>query len=294
MTDYLVRVITETENFRALACLSTELVAEGCRRHGTSPVASVALGRALTGGVLMGALLKTGQRVALKFEGHGPLAKIVVEADSNGAVRGYVAGASADTSPRPDGGLDVAAALGRAGFLTVVKDLGLREPYRSMVQLYTSEIGEDLAYYFTESEQVPSAVGVGVFLEPDGSVGAAGGFLVQALPSADQESIEELIARINLLPPLTTLLKENRPPEDILAMIFGDFPIKVLEKHTLAFKCSCSRERVEHALISLGRKEIQSLIEDDGEAAINCEFCGERYIFNRQALEKIARDLSIH
>jgi molecular chaperone Hsp33 len=294
MADYLVRAITETENFRALACLTTDLVAEASRRHGLSPTATAALGRALTGGALMGALLKTGNRVALKFEGNGPLEKIIVEADTNGAVRGYVAGATADVPPRPDGKLDVAAALGKAGFLTVVKDLGMREPYRSMVQLYTSEIAEDLAYYFTESEQIPSAVGLGVFMEPNGNVGAAGGFLIQSLPSADQRSLEQLIARITRLPPLTALFKEGSTPEDLLALIFADFPLKILEKHALAFQCSCSRERVERALLSLGRQEIESLIEEMGEAEVNCEFCRERYFFDRPDLEKIARELSAH
>lgn len=294
MIDHLVRAITRTENFRGLACLTTDLVAEACRRHAVSRVAAAALGRALTGGVLMGALLKTGQRVALKFEGNGPLEKILVEADSNGAVRGYVSGAAADFPPRADGKLDVAAALGRAGFLTVVKDLGMREPYRSMVQLYTSEIGEDLAYYFTESEQIPSAVGLGVFIEADGTIGAAGGFLIQALPGADQESIEKLTARINRLPALTSLLKEGRTPEELLALIFADLPIRILEKHAVAFQCSCSRERVARALVSLGRQEIESMIEEMGEAEVNCEFCGERYLFTREDLEKIARELAAH
>jgi molecular chaperone Hsp33 len=294
MPDYLVRAITETENFRALACLTTDLVGEALRRHSLSPTATAALGRALTGGALMGALLKTGNRVALKFEGNGPLEKIIVEADSNGAVRGYVAGAAAEVPLRPDGKLDVAGALGKAGFLTVVKDMGMKEPYRSMVQLYTSEIGEDLAYYFTESEQIPSAIGLGVALEPDGSIGAAGGFLIQALPSADPRSLEQLIARIDRLPPLTVLFKEGKTPEDLLALIFADFPIKILAKHVLAFQCSCSRERVERALLSLGRREIESLIEEMGEAEVNCEFCRERYFFDRQDLEKIARELSVH
>jgi molecular chaperone Hsp33 len=294
MTDYLVRAVTESENFRALACLSTELVAEACRRHATAPTASAALGRALTGGALMGALLKTGGRVALKFEGNGPLRKILVEADSNGAVRGYVAEPQAAVPPRPDGKLDVATGLGRAGFLTVAKDLGLKEPYRGIVQLYTGEIAEDLAYYFTESEQTPSAVGLGVYLEREGVVAAAGGFLVQALPSADERTLDRLTARISGLPPPTDLLREGKMPEEILTLIFADIPLKILEKHALAFRCSCSRERMERALLSLGRGEIENLIAELGEAEVTCEFCGSRHHFSRDDLERLARTLSVH
>jgi molecular chaperone Hsp33 len=167
--DYLVRIITKDYSVRALACVTTNLVNEACRRQGAYPTAAAALGRALTGGALMGALLKTGQRVALKFEGNGPLKKIIVEAESNGLVRGYVTAPHLHLPPK-DGKLDVASALGKAGFLTVTKDLRLKEPYQGMVQLYTSEIASDLAFYLVESEQIPSAVGLGVFVAPDLSV----------------------------------------------------------------------------------------------------------------------------
>jgi molecular chaperone Hsp33 len=294
MTDYLVRAITETENFRGLACRTTDLVARGCRQHDTSALAAAALGRALTGGALMGALLKTGDRVALKFEGNGPLGKIIVEADSNGAVRGYVADPKAELPVRTDGKPDVAGGLGKAGFLTVIKDLGMKEPYRGTVQLYTSEIAEDLTYYFTESEQTPSAIGLGVVVEPDGSIGVAGGFLIQALPSADEKSLEKRTEHINRLPPLTTLLQDGKTPEEILGLIFADISFKFLEKHTLAFRCSCTKERVERALISLGRQEIESLIKEEGEAEVTCEFCRTRYSFNREELEGILREQSAH
>lgn len=181
VSDYLVRILSKNGKVRALACTTTDLVNELKRRHDTWPTASAALGRALTGGALFGSLLKTGQRVALKFEGNGPLKKILIEADSNGAVRGCV-GVPHVHLPEKGGKLDVAGALGRAGFLTVSKDLGLKEPYRGTVQLYSSEIAEDLALYLTESEQIPSAVGLGIFVETDNSIAAAGGFLIQALP----------------------------------------------------------------------------------------------------------------
>lgn len=284
MSDYLVRIIACDGALRALACVTTDLVNELCRRHGTAPTASVALGRALTGGALMGALLKTGQRVGMKFEGNGPLKKLLVEADSNGAVRGC-AGAPQAHLVRGDGALDVAGALGRAGFLTVTKDLGLKEPYKGMVQLYTSEIGEDLAYYLTSSEQIPSAVGLGVYLEPDGAVSAAGGFLIQAVPPVDGPVVEQLMTKIQALPPISELLRGGKSPEEMLAILFADIPYNTLEKRSLAFQCTCSREKIERVLISLGKKELEELMEREGKAEVTCEFCRESYCFNRRELE---------
>ncbi|HKZ15969.1 MAG TPA: Hsp33 family molecular chaperone HslO, partial [Geobacteraceae bacterium] len=251
MKDYLVRIVTKTENIRALACVTTGLVHEACRRHGTYPAASAALGRALTGGSLLGALMKTGQRVGLRFEGSGPLRKIIVEADSNGAVRGYV-GVPDVHMVTAEGKLDVGGALGRAGFLTVTKDLGLKEPYKGMVQLYTSEIAEDIAYYLTESEQIPSAVGLGVFVEPDNSVSASGGFLIQSLPPADERVIDMLMERIGRMLPVTQFLHEGGTPETLLESLFADIPFVALEKRELAFLCTCTREKIEQVLISLG------------------------------------------
>jgi molecular chaperone Hsp33 len=284
MTDYMVRIITETENVRALACVTTGLVEEARQRHGTWPTASAALGRALTSGVLLGALLKTGQRLGLKFEGNGPLRKIIVEADSNGAVRGYVADPHVHML-NDAGKLDVAGALGRAGFLTVTKDLGLKEPYSGMVQLYTSEIAEDLAYYLTDSEQVPSAVGLGVFVEEDNRVSAAGGFLIQSLPPADDRIIDRLMAQIGSLPPITQLLLDGKSPEQMLEMLLVGIPYKTLEKRVLAFRCTCSRERIEKVLISLGKDELSQLKDRDEDTEVTCEFCSGRYSFNRKEIQ---------
>lgn len=281
--DHLVRIITKTGNVRGLACLTTGLVEDICKRHGTLPTASAALGRALTAGTLMGALLKTGQRVALRFEGNGPLKKIVVEADSNGSVRGYVGDPEVNLK-KPDGSLDVPGALGRAGFLTVAKDLGMREPYSGTVQLYTSQIAQDLALYLVESEQIPSAVGLAEFVEPTGEVAVAGGFLIQAVPPVDPDVIEELMARIEQLPQLSQLLREGKTPEEILELLFAGIPYDILEKRELGFACSCSRERIERVLISMGRKELVSLHEEQHGAEVTCEFCGERYSFNEADL----------
>jgi molecular chaperone Hsp33 len=286
MSDYLVKIITRSGNVLALACVTTDLVSEAIRRHGTWPTASVALGRALTGGALMGALLKTGQRVALKFEGNGPLGKIMVEAASNGGVCGTVANPEvmvADSAGR----LDVAGALGKAGFLTVTKDLGLKEPYRGVVQLHSSEIGADLAHYFTESEQTPSAFGLGVFIAPDTTIGVAGGFLIQAMPPVAADLVEQLMTRIEQLPPLSELLRNGTNPEQLLELLFAGIPFDTLEKRALAFHCSCSRERTERALLSLGKTELAALLTEKGEAEVTCEFCRESYYFSGEELQRL-------
>ena len=290
MKDYLVRIVTKTENIRALACVTTGLVHEACRRHGTYPAASAALGRALTGGALLGALMKTGQRVGLRFEGSGPLRKIIVEADSNGAVRGYV-GVPDVHMVTAEGKLDVGGALGRAGFLTVTKDLGLKEPYKGMVQLYTSEIAEDIAYYLTESEQIPSAVGLGVFVEPDNSVSASGGFLIQSLPPADERVIDMLMERIGRMLPVTQFLHEGGTPETLLESLFADIPFVALEKRELAFLCTCTREKIEQVLISLGFRELSDIIGLEGKTEVTCEFCREVYPFSREDLERLLGEM---
>ncbi len=285
MQDYLVRGINKTGNVSGLACVTTQLVNHACFQHKTSPTASAALGRALTGGALLGALLKDKQRVALKFEGNGPLGKILVEANSCGEVRGYIGEPNVDVLLQSET-IDVAAALGKAGFLTVTKDLGLKEPYKGTVQLYTSEIAEDLAYYLTESEQIPSAIGLGVFIDPDERVSVSGGFLIQSLPPADDKVIDHLIDQINKMPPLTELLQHGKQPEHILKLIFSGIPFSTLATQALSFRCSCNRKRIEQALISLGTEEIIVLIEE-GAAKVVCEFCRTRYTLSQKELKQL-------
>jgi molecular chaperone Hsp33 len=276
LKDYLVRVIARDVNIRGMACVTTNLVEEARRRHGTSPTASAALGRALTGGALLGALLKKEQRVALRFEGNGPLKKILVEADNGGAVRGYVGVPHVDLPPR-NGKLDVSGALGRKGLLVVTKDIRLKEPYSGMVELTSGEIAEDLAYYLAESEQIPSAVALGVYVSPTRTVTAAGGFMVQSFPPRNDEVIEGIVSHIGKMPPVTELLRKGRTPEQVLEQIFEGIPFDFLLQHELSFQCSCSRRRVEKALITLGREEIATILETLGEANVRCEFCLESY-----------------
>ena len=290
MPDYLVHTISDQANVIGLACRTTDLVNLACRLHGTTPTASAALGRALTGGILMGALEKPGLRVGLKFEGNGPLKKILVEADSEGTVRGFVGVPDVEVMEK-NGKLHVAGVLGTEGHLTVFKDAGINEPYQGIVKLRTGEIAEDIAYYYAESEQIPSAVGLGVFVETDGRVSAAGGFLIQSLPSSEETTINQLIINIRKIRSVTDVLREGKTPEDLLGMIFEGISYKTLETKNLAFRCTCDRDRIERVLISLGCGDLLHLLEEKGEAEVTCEFCRTAYHFDRRQLEQLIRDI---
>jgi molecular chaperone Hsp33 len=283
MADSLERVISQTGNFFGVACNTTNLVAEACRRHDVGPLAAAALGRALTGAALLAALLKDSQSVFLKFEGNGPLKKIITEAGYDGWVRGYVANPHADV-PLRNGRIDVAAGLGRAGFLTVVKDIGNNQKYPGTIQLYTSEIGEDLAYYLSQSEQTPSAVALAIHLEKDGSIGASGGFLVQSLPPADETVLAQLEKEIAAMPPLSQLLLEGKSPSEILSLLFKKIPHKTIGTRELVYACSCNRTKMKGALFSLGEDDIRYLLEKENGAEVHCEFCRQSYRFGRDEL----------
>ncbi len=290
MKDYLVRSISEEYNVRAIACITTGVVSKACVRHGTYPTASAALGRALTGGLILGALLDSGQRVALAFDGNGPLGKVMVEATSSGAVKGYVKNPHIELDSK-NGKLDVAGAVGTDGFLTVTKDLGLKETYRGIVRLLSGEIATDIAYYLTESEQIPSAVGLGVFVDKDDSITAAGGFLLQTLPPSDDTVIDELIHRMQSMPSVTEQLRNGILPEGILEAIFGSITFKVLERKSLFYRCSCSRERIEQALITLGSKGLESVLHDNEDIDIKCEFCRRIYIFKKEEIIRLLDEM---
>lgn len=286
MTDTLHRVISTSGNFFGIACDTTILVAEACRRHDVGPTAAAALGRALTGAVLLAALLKDDQSVMLRFEGSGPLGKIITEAGYNGWARGYVAEPRAEV-PLRQGKIDVAAGLGRAGFLTVTKDIGMKNRYEGMVQLYTGEIGEDIAYYLSESEQTPSAIGLGVHLLPDGGIAAAGGYLVQSLPPADDALIAGIERQIRSLSSVTEMLRTGKSPADILAILFAAIPHRATASTDLTYSCSCSREKMQRAVFSLGNAEINYLLDSENGVEVECEFCRDKYRFARADLEKM-------
>lgn len=286
LKDTLVRVVARDAAIRAVACVTPHLVEEARRLHGTLPTATAALGRALTAAALMGALLKSNQRIALKFEGNGPLGRLIVEADDQGHVRGFAANPTADPRLR-DGRPDVAGAIGRAGLLTVVKDLNLKEPYQGVVALASSEVAEDLAHYLADSEQTPSAVGIGLYLDPEKGVTSSGGFLVQSLPSAEEGAIDRVIDGIRSLGSLSELLREGVTPEGLLGLIFRDMAIDILEWKDLHFRCSCSRPRLVSALASLGRNTLQDLASDP-MTSITCEYCRTRYEFPQEEIRALA------
>lgn len=284
MTDTLERVISHSGNVFGVACNTTELVNEACRRHDVGPTAAAALGRALTGAALLAAILKDNQSILLKFEGNGPLNKVITEAGYDGWVRGYVANPHADV-PLRDGGIDVAGGIGRAGFLTVVKNIGDNKKYSGTIQLYTSQIGEDLAYYLSQSEQTPSAIALAIHLENDGTVGAAGGFLIQSLPPADETALARLEQQIDRMEPLSKLLLEGSNPGDILSTLFNDVDHKKIGSRPLSYSCSCSREKMEGALVSLGPDDLRHLLEKEGGTDVRCEFCRQAYRFGSQDIE---------
>lgn len=286
MADIIDRVISESGNFFGVACNTTNLVTEACKRHDVGPTAAAALGRALTGAALLAALLKDGQSIQLKFEGNGPLRKIITEAGYDGWVRGYVANPHADV-PLKNGLIDVATGIGQAGFLTVVKDIGNNKKYPGTIQLYSSEIGEDLAYYLSQSEQTPSAIALAIQLNSDGSIGASGGFLIQSLPPADETLLSRLENEIAEMVPLSELLLEKKKPAEILSILFNAVPHKKIGGKELTYSCSCNRKKMESALISLGAKDIQDLLEKENSAKVRCEFCRQSYRFDRPELENL-------
>lgn len=287
MKDHMIRILTRDGSLRATAAVTTNLVEEIRLLQGSDPTASVALARLVTGAALMGSLLKGEQRLALMVEGNGPLQKLHAETDASGQLRGSVKVPVSGLELGPQG-FDVVAAVGRAGFLHVVKDLGLKEPYRGMVPLYRSTIAEDLAYYFTTSEQTPSTVALGAYLEPGGSVSAAGGFMVQAMPGGDESLLALLEERLTALPPTTTLLREGLAPIHILERIFEGIPFSVQATTDLAFRCHCSRRQVARMLTSLGAEELRELRQREEATTVTCEFCRRAYQFSREELAALS------
>ncbi len=275
--DYLIKFMTRDGALRGTAALVTGTLRELARRHDLSPTPAVALGRALAGCACLAGLLKDDQVIALKFEGNGPLRRIMVEGEHGGALRGAVGDPHAEPPPVA-GRLDVAAALGTDGTLTVTKDLGLKTPYTGTVALDTAEIGEDLAWYLADSEQIPSAVSVGVGVDATG-ITAAGGFILQAMPPVDEALIDEVMGHLRVIPPLSGLLAAGETPEMLAARILADHPYEILEIRPLFFSCTCDRDRIERVLLSLGVDGLRRLAAGNEPTEVICEFCRERYAF---------------
>lgn len=287
MKDYVVRAIANNENIRAFAAVTTNLVKEASKIHNTTPVATAALGRMLTACAIMGIMLK-GEKdtITLQIKGDGPLGGVVAVGDSKANVRGYVYNPEVDIPLKSNGKLDVGGSIGEGTF-TVIKDLGMREPYIGKVELVSGEIGEDLTYYFHKSEQTNSAVGLGVLIERDYSIVVSGGFIIQVMPGIEDETIEKLEKNIAEVTSVTELFKEYQTPEEVLKQVLNGFDITIAEKNDVNYLCTCSKERVEKALISIGKEELISLIKEQGEVELSCHFCDEKYHFDKNELQKL-------
>ncbi|MBD1383190.1 Hsp33 family molecular chaperone HslO [Metabacillus arenae] len=285
--DYLVKALAYDGQVRAFAAKTTNTVGEAQRRHYTWPTASAALGRTMTAGLIMGSMLKGEEKLTIKVEGGGPLGAIIVDSNAKGEVRGYVTNPQTHFDLNEHGKLDVARAVGRTGTLSVVKDLGLRDYFTGQVPIVSGELGEDFTYYFVTSEQVPSSVGVGVLVNPDNSILAAGGFIIQLLPGTNEKTITEIETSLNSIEPISKLIQNGLLPEEILYEVLGKEKVKVLEKMPVSFHCPCSKERFSAAIIGLGRTEIQEMIDEDGKAEAECHFCNEKYIFSKEELEEL-------
>ena len=288
MSDQLIRAISQDGLIKVSAVSTRDLTERARQIHKTLPVATAALGRLLAGASMMGnALKEEAASLTLQIKGGGPLGTLLAVSDHEGNVRGTVENPAVDIPLREDGKLDVGTAVGNQGTLTVIRDLRMKEPYVGSVGLLWGEIAEDIALYFVESEQIPTACGLGVLVDRDQSVLSAGGYLVQLLPGAGEETAEQLEASLRSAAPVTELLKADPDPEALLRAALPGLPLEVLEKRPIGYRCDCSRERMERALVSLGREELRSMIDEQGGAELSCRFCGNVQAFSKEELEAL-------
>ena len=290
--DRLVRAITKDGMVQAVAVSTRDLTERARNIHTTLPVATAALGRALAAASMMGNALKAeGASLTLQIKGGGPLGTVMAVADEFGNVRGYVQQPHVDLPLRPDGKLDVGTAVGHEGTLTVIKDLHMKEPYVGTIDLLGGEIAEDVAGYFVESEQIPTACALGVLVDRDQSVKAAGGYLIQLMPGAGEDVITKVEGGIMAAGPVSALLDKNDDPEQLLRDVMSDFDLKILETCPVSYKCYCSRERVERALISLGRNELEQMLSEQGGCQLTCQFCDAVYDFSAEDLKGLLKNM---
>ncbi|MCI9185446.1 MAG: Hsp33 family molecular chaperone HslO [Lachnospiraceae bacterium] len=283
-TDYLVRATAAGGQVRAFAATTRNTVEQARKAHNTSPVATAALGRLLTGGAMMGAMMK-GEKdlLTIKIEGDGPIKGMMVTADSQGRVKGYAFHPQVMLPPNAKGKLDVGGALG-VGVLSVIKDLGMKEPYVGQTILVSGEVAEDLTYYFATSEQTPSSVALGVLMNRENTVRQAGGFILQMMPQASEEVVSGLEQKLKEVRSVSRLLDDGKVPEMILESVLGDWGLEVQSRMPVEFYCNCSRERIEKALASVGRQELQSMVDDGETIQVNCHFCNQNYAFTVEEL----------
>jgi len=285
--DRILRATSKNNEVRAFVAETRDLVNKGTSMHHTTPVASAALGRLLTGGAMMGVMLKgNNDLITLNIKGDGPLGGVLVTTNAKGQVKGYVQNPLVDIPTKTNGKLDVSGSIGK-GTMTVIRDLGLKEPYVGQIELVSGEIADDLTYYFASSEQVPSVVALGVLVDTDYSIKQSGGFIIQLLPGASEETIKQIESNIHDLPSVTAMFENGFKGEDILGKILMDLEPKVHEVIIPEYKCNCSKSRVEKALISVGEKDIQEMIDDGETIELNCHFCDEKYHYTVDELKEL-------
>ncbi len=287
--DYMIRATAANSAIRAFAISSKHLVEEARSRHNLSPIATAALGRTMSGALMMGSMMKSDKDLlTIQIQCSGPLKGLTVTADAKGNVKGYTEVTDVVLPANANGKLDVGGAMD-LGVMSVVKDMGLKEPYVSQVPLQTGEIGDDLTYYFASSEQVPSSVGVGVLLTKENTVDQAGGFIIQLMPFTEDAVIEKLEQKLAEVPSVTSLLSQGYTPEMILEKILGDFGLEINDRMPVQFHCDCSKERIEKALYSLGKKDLQAMIDDGEPISVHCHFCNSDYEFSVDELQAIGK-----
>ena len=292
MADRIVRAISTDGMVQAAAICSRDLTERARQIHKTLPVATAALGRALAAASMMGNALKSdGASLTLQFKGGGPLGTVLAVSDNEGCVRGYVTNPHTDLPLRPDGKLDVGGAVGHEGTLTVIKDLHMKEPYVGTIDLLGGEIAEDVAGYFVESEQIPTACALGVLVDRDQSVKSAGGYLIQLMPGAGEDTIAKVEGGVMAAGPVSAILEQNDDPEALLRTVMSDFDLKILEMCPVSYKCYCSRQRVERALISLGKPELEQMLAEQGGCQLTCQFCDAVYDFSADDLRALIAGL---
>ena len=287
--DYIVRATAAQQQLRVFAITSRDLVEQGRKIHNTSPVATAALGRLLTAGAMMSSMMKENKDVlTLQIECGGPIGGVTVTADANANVKGYVNQPNVIIPANKDGKLDVSGAIG-PGFLNVIRDIGMKEPYNGQVHLVSGEIAEDLTYYYATSEQIPSSVGLGVLLDKENFVKQAGGFIIQVMPFAEDEVIDKVEESLKHIHSVTSLLEQGMTPEDMLHHLLGDLDLEILDHMPAQYACNCSKERVSKAIASIGRADLEDMIQAGETIETNCQFCGSHYYFTTEELKSFLK-----
>lgn len=286
--DYMLRAIDKKKTFRLFMVKSTKTVEEARRRHNTAPTASAALGRTMTAGLMMGYMMKNeNDKLTVNINGAGPIGTILVVADNKGEIKGYVENPNVNLPLKPNGKLDVGGAVGTNGKVTVMMDIGLKEPYMGSTDIVTGEIGEDIAMYYLLSEQQNTAVALGVLVDRDLSIKSSGGFIVQTLPYIEEDDLEKLETVLNNLKSVSDYFDNDDDVEEIAKRIFSEFDLEITEKIPVSFHCGCSMERMERGLISLGKDELKKIILEDGQIETVCHFCNEKYLFQGEKLKTL-------